>query len=132
MTGFSGMPVVLRQIQLYRDAMSEEMGQGAREEAEQILLKALPITPRETGALRRSGKVIGPIKRNQHVQSVSITFGDEAVDYAVYVHEDPTANHAPPTTYKFLEKAWQSRINGMAARIGRRAQRIARQRARIR
>jgi hypothetical protein len=132
-------------MQLYRQGMREGSEQAAVEEAKQVLEIARPITPIDTGALRRSGRVVGPVRRNQYLTLVTVSFGGPApgagtvgrsgriapgfVDYAVYVHEDPEARHAPPTQWKFLETAWRRRQRGMAARIARRAAAAARRTA---
>ena len=148
MAGFDNFPLVVRQIQLYRQGLREGSEEAMAAEAEQIRQKAITYTPIDTGALRRSSKVSQPRRVNQYVTNVSVTFGGPApgagtigrsgrrapgyVDYAVYVHEDPSARHAPPTQWKFLERAWRERQRAMAARIARRAAAAARRKANAR
>jgi hypothetical protein len=62
------------------------MGEGLREGGEEILAAAIPVTPIRTGALRASGRVIGPEHRNDGPE-VRVTFGGPSVGYAMYVHE---------------------------------------------
>lgn len=124
MAGFDNFPIVLRQIELFRRNLRAGSEAGAVAEMQQVLAKALTYTPIETGALRNSGRVIGPVRRGE-TSLVSVTFGGPShpryVHYAVYVHENAYARHAPPTQWKFLERAFNERKRGMAARIARRA-----------
>jgi hypothetical protein len=62
------------------------MGEGLRESGEDILAVAIPMTPIRTGALRASGRVLGPEKRIDGPE-VSVNFGGPSVNYAMYVHE---------------------------------------------
>lgn len=68
-----------------------------------ILADAIPLTPIDKGPLRASGRVERP-EITPSGASVVIGFGGAAADYAVIVHENPNAEHAPPTQYKFLEQ----------------------------
>jgi hypothetical protein len=79
-------------------------------EAEETLSDALTLTPVDTGTLFRSGKI------SQYASAAdlvaTLTYG---TNYALYVHEIPkppqesakgrSAEHAPPTQWKFLETA---------------------------
>src|SRR6185436_18461741 len=62
------------------------------QEAQIELTEAKRRTPYLTGALRSSGIVHQPTRQGGKIL-VQITFGGEAVDYAVYVHEDLEAFH---------------------------------------
>jgi hypothetical protein len=62
------------------------MGQGLREAGEEILATAIPVTPIRTGALRASGRVMGPERRIDGPE-VKVVFGGPSVPYAMYVHE---------------------------------------------
>jgi len=53
-----------------------------------------------TGALRSSGKVLPPAMEGNQV-TVVLGYGDEAVNYAVHVHENPDAYH-PVGQWKYL------------------------------
>jgi hypothetical protein len=73
--------------------------------AEDLLDRALPITPIKTGALRGSGTVIEPVIEKNRVAS-GVGFGGDAKEYAVWVHEnlDPATNWTEPNTGpKYLE-----------------------------
>ncbi len=115
----------------------EAFGAALYQEANSVLADAIPITPVEFGALRRSGHVAPPVLAGPRV-SVTLGFGGAAAPYAVYVHETPppsgghwagphykgalmiptrTARHAPPTQWKFLETPLKEHLRGMARRL---------------
>ncbi len=80
---------------------------GLRAGGRIILRRAKYYAPEETGALRASGHVIledagGPMVTSDWAMSLRIVFD---APYAVYVHENTSAFHTPPTCAKFLEKA---------------------------
>lgn len=70
------------------------------------------------GSLRASGQVQEP-ERNGRRVSVTLSFGNEMVDYAVYVHEDLEATHATGAA-KFLESTLMESAPSMAERVARR------------
>jgi hypothetical protein len=59
-----------------------------------------------------------PTIRGQNV-TVSLSFGNETVDYAIYVHEDPDAFHATGQ-YKFAESVLNESRPYIGGRIARR------------
>lgn len=77
-------------------------------EANEVLNASKRIVPVDTGALKNSGRVEQP-KITPRDVSVEITYGGAAAPYALYVHEDPDASHAPGKTFKFLEKPARER-----------------------
>ncbi len=60
------------------------------------------FVPVDTGALRSTGTVMPP-EITQNNITVELGYGGPSVDYAVIVHEDPSAHHKPPTQWKYLE-----------------------------
>ena len=70
------------------------------------------------GALRASG-VVSPPQREGRRIFVRLSFGGAAVNYAVYVHEDPDAFHQTGQ-WKYLESVLDESRPHMAGRIGRR------------
>lgn len=61
--------------------------EAAEQSGETILKNTLPVTPKDTGELRRSGRAeVKESKRGNVVAEVS--FGNNTVDYAYYVHEN--------------------------------------------
>ncbi len=90
---------------------------GVRRGAEQVARRADGLTPYETGHLRASQRIEGQGKGAR----ISYT-----ADYAVPVHEVPPTSggvhgtgytHAPPTGYKFLERAMREESPGVLATI---------------
>lgn len=70
------------------------------------------------GSLRASGQVHEPQREGRRV-FVLLSFGDEMVDYAVYVHEDPDAHHATGQ-WKFLESTLMESAPHVAERVAQR------------
>ena len=70
-------------------------------EAEIVMTESKRRTPVKDGHLRRSGHVAPP-KQTADGVAIDLTYGDEAVDYAIHVHEDLEALHKVGEA-KFLE-----------------------------
>ena len=77
-----------------------------------IMGESQAIVPVEFGTLKRSGEVEQPKIEGDSI-SVTIGYGygveigpdgKVAIGYALYVHEIARYQHAPPTTYKYLER----------------------------
>lgn len=68
-----------------------------------ILKKSQVYVPVDTGALKASGKVeaAGVGKGAK----VTVGYGGPDAPYALFVHEDPGAHHAPPTSFKYLSRS---------------------------
>jgi len=92
------------------------LGGALYREAQGVMAQALPLTPILTGALRRSGHVDEPEITGSGA-FVTLGFGGDAAPYAVYVHENLTARHTPPTQAKFLEQPLNDAVDGMADRL---------------
>jgi hypothetical protein len=95
-----------------------KVGRALYEEGEDIMREAKLITPVDTGTLRGSGHVRLPEIKLGSV-SVELGFGGAAAPYAIYVHENLTARHNPPTRAKYLEEPLKAAQRGMAARLAR-------------
>ena len=78
------------------------------------------ITPNapHPGQLRASGRVAEPERKGNDI-SVTLSFGGAAVDYAVYVHENPDAEH-PVGQWKYLESVLNESRSFMGGRLARR------------
>lgn len=109
--------------------MPEELGSAIYQESQIEMTEAKkrtpvwnpanPVPPGHTpGSLRASGTVHEPEQHGDRV-SCDLTFGDEIVDYAVYVHEDLEANHATGQA-KFLQSVLEESAPYMDQRIARR------------
>ena len=84
-------------------------------EANRIMARSIPITPKDTGNLRASGHVDLPVLTASGSE-VRFGYGGAAAPYAVYVHEVP-AYHKPPTRWKFLEQPVLEAQAGLAKRL---------------
>jgi hypothetical protein len=71
-------------------------------EANDVLNESKKIVPVDTGNLKGSGRVEPPVVSGSGV-SVEVTYGGAAAPYALYVHEDLNASHAPGKSAKYLE-----------------------------
>ena len=85
------------------------------QEHEAIMTEAKRRTPVDTGALRASGQVLPPEIRGTAIVSEG-GFGNAAVKYSVYVHENLTARH-PVGQAKFYESAILEAAAGMEERL---------------
>ncbi len=83
-----------------------------------VLRKANFYVPKDTLALMNSGRVVTTgrafgaksaviygLGTTEDVGLMMAAGGSSGVDYALYVHEDLTKQHAEPTCAKFLERA---------------------------
>jgi hypothetical protein len=99
----TGVQQVLRAIGKAKKETGESIESGLRGAAEIVLKKALQYVPRDTQALAASGKIV-TTGRGVGTK-VNVEFGGDTAPYGLYVHEDMSAYHSPPTCAKFLEKA---------------------------
>ena len=77
----------------------EAIAEALTYEAGQVLKIANPITPKDTGALRKSGRVIAPRKNSIRNIVARVRWGGAKAPYAAYVHEMPsTFNYTTPGT----------------------------------
>ena len=75
-----------------------------KEAGQMVLDETIPLTPKDTGDLRESAAI--KAERTSNGAKVTVSFGNETVDYAVLVHEDMEDKHwqEPGTGPKYLEK----------------------------
>jgi hypothetical protein len=113
-----GVSTVMKALQKIEDQVNKETGRGLYTEANFIMTKSKILTPVDTGNLRATGHVEQPkFKKNKTVIEVDMGYGGPAAGYAVYVHEDLNAFHAPPTMAKFLEFPFLQAASGMKERL---------------
>ena len=96
-----------------------------------ILAKARDVyCPVDTGALRASGEVVGPIATGGAGTDLSaqVNFGGPDAPHAIVVHERQDVYHEPPTQAKYLERARNEQMRGMQGRIAIAARREGRRR----
>jgi hypothetical protein len=117
------------------DRVVEALDQALHVEAERIMGTSKEVyVPVETGALRDSGHV-QPTKHGADEFYVVMGYGNNAVSYAVWVHEIPpppgnepvpgfrrhgaAIGKPPGQQYKFLERPVMESISGMPFRLAR-------------
>jgi hypothetical protein len=67
--------------------------------------------PVDTGTLKNSGHV------SSDGDEINISYGGAAAGYALWVHENLTARHKPPTKAKFLEDPFNEKIGELSNRL---------------
>lgn len=113
-TGFQmfGMSTMLARLEKMRDDLPKELDKALYAEAQGIFRRSQRLVPVDKGFLKGSGVVEGPTNHE-----VLIGYGGPAAPYALYVHEDPEAQHAKGKTYKFLEIPLLESRPGMEQRL---------------
>ena len=106
--------VVKRDVERYRQAAIAALF----DEATRIINKSIPVTPLDTGDLRRSAFVSRP-KFEGNTVEVELGYGGFASQYALIVHEMPESNNfqEPGTGPKYLEKPFDAAKRGQAKRL---------------
>lgn len=101
-----------RGIDAYKVAQKAAM-EALTDEANNILVEAVDEAPIDTGALRRSGKVVPDDKETK----VYVSFGDDVVNYAIIQHETPYYNHPRGGKWKYLEDPFKRNYSKARANI---------------
>ena len=85
-----------------RQAVKAELYQFS----EEVMTDSLEVVPWLTGTLAGTGKVQSPVE-DGNVITVTMGYGDEAVGYALYVHEelDPSSGHAVSLNWSWAKAA---------------------------
>ncbi len=86
------------------------------EETQVELKEVQRITPYDKGDLYRSEGIIGPVWRANSVYTR--IYAD--TPYALIVHEDPDAEHSPPTQWKYISSVLNESAKYMALRVAKR------------
>lgn len=126
---FSGFPELAAKLQKLQREFPERFKSALYQEAQIEMTEAKRRTPvwnpdrkvpygHTPGSLRASGQVHEPERHGGNI-TVELSFGNELVDYAVYVHEDLEAFHATGEA-KFLESTLMESAPHMAERIASR------------
>jgi hypothetical protein len=117
----------LEQLSVYETGFVTGAQEALLAAANVVFNKSQEYVPVDTGDLRSSGVVTeygqkwsagggwtGHMTETPGTFGVMISYGGRGVDYAVIVHEDLRARHAPPTSAKYLERA----VNELAPSLG--------------
>lgn len=106
-------------------AMNAAIQLAFNEVMAEVFADSQVLVPVKTGALKASGKL--NIKHNLlfiREPEASITYGGPGVDYAVYVHEILTDQHAAPTQAKYLEVPMVNHIDTFVKQVRLRVQKV--------
>jgi hypothetical protein len=114
----TGFKEVKRRLEKADDA-SLNVRRAAFEVINEVFKDSQRLVPRDTGALASSGEISQDLKKNGY--SLSIAYGGPSADYAIVVHEDVKAFHAPPTRSKYLEAPFHEKRDEMAKRLAKAA-----------
>ena len=106
----SGMKVlnkagVLGMFDSARNINEKAVEKGLKKGGLVVMANSMEQTPVDTGALRGSHRVSHEGAGYETKVKVELL-----QSYAIYVHEDPDAQHAPGTNYKFLSRALRDNI----------------------
>ncbi len=94
-----GIEKHIRRLKQFREAAEPAAHRAAVKAAEILLEEANKICPVDTGDLRDSGHVV--VEGEGFSTEATVIYDAE---YAIYVHENLDAYHAPPTQAKWLEE----------------------------
>lgn len=116
----------LRKVQEDMRRMPGKVNAATKKETLELTAKIYErsqvYVPVDTGRLKASGR-IEHHERGPGSFVFSVKYGGPGMKYAIYVHEDPTKKHAPPTSMKYLERAVVevagSDLDNFQKRIGR-------------
>lgn len=113
-----GVEAIRRKLRTFAQKHLDEVGRALRLEAEAEAKEIRRRTPVDTGNLRASIYVEGPIREGKRIYC-KILAGGVAAPYAIYVHEDLDAIHKVGQA-KFIESVILESRPYMAARVARR------------
>lgn len=107
--------------QSFRANAAKEMYQFA----EEIMTDSKQVVPVLTGALMNTGKVFPPIEDSTSI-TIELGYGDESVDYAIYVHEELQSPKGNPINWtrpgsgpKYLQNPFDQKSDQLAPRLAK-------------
>lgn len=101
----TGVDATIRSLQVRGAKVAQEMEATLRGYAEAVYRRSQVLVPKDTGELARSGRVVWNGKKGFGARFEVSYGGAWSAPYALWVHEDVMAYHAPPTTHHYLSKA---------------------------
>ena len=100
-------PQSLKNLQKVKDqlylSVNREVENGINKVMKEVFDKSQELVPVKTGALRESGHLTYKTAPSGTSSEAEITYGDDEVDYAIFVHENLQSWHEAPTQAKYLE-----------------------------
>lgn len=108
-----GLPRLQAKLKALREGGNVGTVQALLMVAYDIFNDSQRLCPVDTGTLRSSGNVEGPIEEDGKAVII-IGYGGAAAPYAFYVHENLDIPHDPPTQAKFLEVPFLMHVQGVS------------------
>lgn len=99
----TGIERVLKAISKAKKEDAIKIADGLEKCANVVLRKSQQYVPVLTGALKATGRV--EVEGQGMGAEATVSYGSPEAFYALYVHEDLTKTHAPPTCAQFLTRA---------------------------
>jgi hypothetical protein len=101
----TGVDAAIRSLrQRFDSNMKRNVTIAVRAMAADVLAVSQELVPVETAALKATGAVEETRAANGLLEA-KVVYGGPDAPYGLYVHEDMSKYHAPPTCAKFLERA---------------------------
>lgn len=107
---------VVQRLEDYRRKLTEATGAALYQEALAVMAVSQRQVPVDTGRLRATATVGGPVDTGNGPE-VPLGYG---TDYALYVHERTDMRHNAPTKAKFLEDPLRAAAVGFKERLAKR------------
>lgn len=103
-TRVSGVTGAIQGVRRFGFMSLRRLNEGVGDAIDVAFDQSQVYVPVEFGPLKASGKKVKKTNRDGVIEG-SIEYGGSSAPYALPVHEIAGAYHAPPTTYKYLERA---------------------------
>ena len=110
----TGIDRQIRALELLASRTQASMNEKMLTLCNAIIIRAKQLCPIDTGLLKNSGEVVK--RGGRGLQRYTVRF---TAPYAVYVHEDLNAQHAPGKEAKFLEKAIVEKVGDFNRRYNK-------------
>lgn len=110
-----GVDALLQNYAVSEDRIQQALMVALREIGEELMTAAKQLCPVRYGALRASGLAHAVERDGDSLREV-LSFGNDAVDYAIYVHENLNAHHNVGQA-KFLEQPIMDAATSLTDRI---------------
>ena len=119
MSRLIGLEKALKKLDKFKGKIEQIVKSEIFKEGEGVMaMSKEAFVPVDQGPLRQSGHVDDPVIQGDEV-SVTLGYGNSAVEYAVYVHEDLNAFHPGGGQAKYLEKPLKMALPGVKSRMSK-------------
>lgn len=111
-----GVEVLIRTLKKDEKENTKNLREGLNEAARYLFGITDEVVPVDTGLLQSTGG-IDDVTDDEVEPEVILGYGSNDAYYAVYVHEDLEARHAPGKQAKYLEGPFDENVDDMIAII---------------